>query len=64
MIVLKNREPVLVDREALAMLTDRSLATIRAHAEVVGYRNGRALYNLDTEVSRLESIPRRARPAR
>lgn len=64
MIVLKNREPVLVDREALAMLTARSKNTIIARCEVVSYRSGRALYNLDVEVARLESIPRRARPAR
>lgn len=61
MIVLTKHDPVLVDREALAMITRRSSHTIRLRCEVVRYRDGRALYALEREVARLADIPTRRR---
>lgn len=61
MIVLARREEVLVDREALRMVTGRSEHTIRARCEVVRYRDGRPLYALEREVERLAMIPTRRR---
>lgn len=61
MIVLTKQDPVLVDREALAMLTKRSVNTIRLRCEVVRYYKGRALYALEREVERLAEIPTRSR---
>lgn len=61
MIVLTKRERVLVDREALAMVTRRSVHTIRFRCEVVSHRDGRPLYDLEQEVARLAAIPTRQR---
>lgn len=52
---------MLVDREALSMLTKRSVHTIRARCAVVRYRSGRPLYDLECEVARLAAIPVRRR---
>lgn len=62
MIVLRpTHGPVLVDREALAMITQRSPHTIRLRCPVVRYHRGRALYDLESEVERLALIPTRRR---
>lgn len=62
MIVLRpTNGPVLVDREALAMITQRSVHTIRLRCELVRYHRGRALYALEAEVERLARIPTRRR---
>lgn len=61
MIVLMRHDPVLVDREALALITERSVHTIRARCEVVRHRDGRPLYALEREVARLAMIPKRQR---
>lgn len=60
-IVHYKRDEVLVDREALAMLTKRSVHTIRLRCDVVRYYRGRALYALEREVERLGHIPTRHR---
>lgn len=62
MIVLTRHDPVLVDREALAMITGRKVPTIRRHCEVIRHHySGRALYALEAEVARLATIPSRRR---
>lgn len=61
MIVHTKKDRVLVDREALAMVTRRSVHTIRLRCEVVRYYKGRALYALEEEIERLASIPTRRR---
>lgn len=63
MIVVTRPELVLVDREALSMITKRSVHTIRARCTVVRYRSGRPLYDLEREVERLAAIPVRRRDA-
>lgn len=63
MIVMAKRGTVLVDREALAMVTGRSIHTIRLRCPVAGYRAGRALYDLEREVERLAAIRTRRRPS-
>lgn len=63
MIVLTKRDEVLVDREALALLTKRSKHTIRARCRVVRYRDGRPLYALEESVEILSAIPTRRRDA-
>lgn len=62
MIVLTKRIPVLVDREALAMITGRSVHTIRARCTVARrHWDGSPLYNVEAEVQRLAKIPTRRR---
>jgi hypothetical protein len=62
-VLARSDRPVLVDREALTMLTQRSVHTIRARCVVVRYRSGRPLYDLEREVARLSGIPVRRRDA-
>jgi hypothetical protein len=62
MIVLTYHDPVLVDSEALALITRRSVNTIRLRCAVVRYHgSGRRLYALHDEVQRLAAIPIRQR---
>lgn len=62
MIVLTRHRPVLVDREALALITGRKVPTIRRHCVIVRrHYSGRALYALEVEVARLATIPTRRR---
>lgn len=62
MIVLTRLDPILVDREALAMITGRSVHTIRFRCKVERYHySGRPLYALEDEVARLARIPTRRR---
>lgn len=61
MIVLVRHDPVLVDREALALITGRPVPTIRKHCEIIRYRDRRPLYALEAEVRRLAQIPTRRR---
>lgn len=61
MIVLPHHDPPLVDREALALITHRSVHTIRAHCQVVRYRGKHPLYDLHRERARLATIPTRQR---
>jgi hypothetical protein len=63
LIVLTNHDPVLVDREALMMLTGRSVHTIRLRCAVYRYRGKRPLYDLHRELARLAAIPTRQRRA-
>lgn len=53
---------VLVDRQTLALVTGRSVNTIRARCEVVEHhRDGRALYDLNQAEQVLAAIPTRRR---
>lgn len=62
MIVMTEHVPVLVDREALALLTGRSVHTIRMRCEVyTQHRSGRPLYDMERAVTRLAEIPTRRR---
>ena len=61
MIVLSRHDPVLVDREALALITSRSVHTIRLRCEVYRYRGKTPLYDLHHELARLATIPTRQR---
>lgn len=61
MIVRTRTAVTLVDREALAFLTKRSVHTIRLRCQVVRYDNGRALYAMEREIERLAAIPTRRR---
>lgn len=60
-MILKNVRPVLGDREALMMLTGRSVHTIRARCVVVKYRDRVPLYDIFAEAERLAAIPIRVR---
>jgi hypothetical protein len=51
----------LVDRQTLALVTGRSVNTIRARCEVTEHRDGRALYDLDQAQAVLAAIPTRRR---
>lgn len=62
MIVLTDRSPVLVDREALCLLTGRSPHTIRLRLRpAMQHQNYGALYDLDAATQRLSQIPTRKR---
>jgi hypothetical protein len=62
-VVVYEPGRTLIDRLALAMLTGRSVNTIRARCEVVDHRNGRALYDMERAAAVLAAIPtRRKRP--
>lgn len=49
----------LIDRQSLAMLLERSEETIRKTCEVVEYRQGKALYNMDDAAEALHKARRR-----
>jgi hypothetical protein len=51
----------LVDRQTLALVTGRSVNTIRARCPVTEHRRGRALYDLDQAQQTLAAIPPRRR---
>lgn len=60
MIVKREEAHVLVDREALSYLIDRSPHTIRAKLQpAVRDEKGRPLYVLDDAVKKLENVPTR-----
>jgi hypothetical protein len=51
----------LIDRQTLALITGRSVNTIRARCEVAEHRDGRALYDLDQAEAVLNATPTRRR---
>jgi hypothetical protein len=51
----------LVDRQTLALVTGRSVNTIRARCTVAEHRDGRALYDLDQAEAVLNATPTRRR---
>lgn len=57
----KGQGRVLVDRQTLAFLTQRSEHTIRAVCTRVGYRQGKAVYDLDAAQATLLVTPKRGR---
>ncbi len=61
MIVRYHGGRALVDREALAQLTGRSVHTIRAKCEPVRRHDGRPLYDLETAVAVLNAVATRSR---
>lgn len=62
MLVLLDQDPVLIDREALALVTRRSPHTIRARCQPVSRTdNGRPLYDLYASIEDLADIPTRNR---
>lgn len=65
MKVVRQEGPVLLDREALAQWTKRSVNTIRARCRPVDYdgADGRALYDAEACVQVLALIPTRRRTA-
>jgi hypothetical protein len=60
-IVIHEADRTLVDRQTLALLTGRSVHTIRARCDVAEHRDGRALYDIDQAEQVLEAIPTRRR---
>jgi len=63
-IALPEGPLLLMDREALAVHTGRSVHTIRAHCAPVRYDDmGRALYDSDRCWTLLEVVPTRRRAA-
>lgn len=62
MIVHRQADRTLMDREALAQWTDRSIHTIRFRCAVAEYDTaGRALYDAEACADLLRSIPTRHR---
>lgn len=61
MIVVTAFGRVLMDREALHVLSGRSVNTIRARCEVLTHAEGRALYDSLDCLARLREIPTRRR---
>jgi hypothetical protein len=63
-IVHRQADRVLMDREALAQWTERSIHTIRFRCAVAEYDEmGRALYDAEACADLLRSIPTRHRVA-
>lgn len=63
-IVIYESDRTLMDRRTLAMLSGRSVHTIRAKCPVVTHRRGRALYDMEQCAAILETVEtRRARTA-
>lgn len=62
MVVIRQADRVLMDREALALWTQRSVAVIREHCAPVerGLR-GKAFYDADACVELLAQVPQRVR---
>jgi hypothetical protein len=52
---------ILVDREALTLISGRSKNTIRARCEVSRVINGKPFYDVWRELQRLSGIPTRQR---
>lgn len=51
----------LIDRQSMAMLTGRSVHTIRLRCPVAEYRDGKALYDIDVCEDILNKLPIRRR---
>ena len=62
-LIIHEPGRTLIDRQSLALLTGRSVNTIRARCEVVEHKYGRALADLACAAAGLAAIPtRRRRP--
>jgi len=62
-VIIHEPGRTLIDRQSLALLSGRSVNTIRARCEVVDHRVGRALYDMERAAAVLAAIPtRRRRP--
>ncbi len=60
-VAVHTGNTILVDLRSLAILTGRSVHTIRAHCTPVEHRNGRTLYDTITCEQVLTTVPRRRR---
>lgn len=62
-LIIHEPGRTLIDRQSLALLTGRSVNTIRARCEVVEHQDGRALYDMERAAAVLAATPtRRKRP--
>lgn len=63
-LVVYEKERTLIDRQTLALLTGRSIHTIRARCPIATHQDGRALYDMEQTAAILEAIPtRQKRPS-
>jgi len=60
-VVIYEPQRVLIDRQTLALLTGRSVHTIRARCPIADHRNGRALYDMEQVAAILQDTPARQR---
>lgn len=60
-VIIKEPGRVLIDRQTLAVLSGRSVHTIRARCPIVEHRDGRALYDMEQADAILKAIPTRRR---
>jgi hypothetical protein len=60
-IVVHQQSRSLIDRQTMALLTGRSVHTIRLCCPVAEYLRGKALYDVDECEKILNSIPMRQR---
>lgn len=58
-VVVYLGEKALVDRQTLAVLTGRSVHTIRARCRIVDHKDGKALYDAEESEALLAAIPTR-----
>lgn len=58
-VVVYRDGGALLDRQTLALLTGRSEETIRRRCAVAEYRDGKAMYDLDTAEATLQSVLKR-----
>lgn len=63
-VVVYEPGRTLLDRQTLAVLTGRSVHTIRARCVVAGHRDGRALYDMEDAAAVLDRLPTRRRAGR
>ncbi|OQO89918.1 hypothetical protein B1813_18940 [Saccharomonospora piscinae] len=60
-VVVYEGKRALLDRQTLAVLTGRSVHTIRARCPVERHHDGKALYDMDRCKAILDAIPTRTR---
>ena len=58
-VVVYIEQRAFVDRQTLAVLTGRSVHTIRARCRIVGHKDGKALYDAEECEVQLAEIPTR-----
>lgn len=62
-VVVYRDGRALIDRQTLALLSGRSVHTIRARCTVVEHRDGKALYDMEEAAAILDKLPKRNRKA-
>lgn len=58
-VVIYEQDRTLMDRQTLALLSGRSVHTIRAKCPVVKHKRGRALYDMEQCAAILADTPTR-----